>query len=135
MSERDTQHTKPDIMYQINDPRFTPGTKSNAILQESLESAKKYEARVEAAKANAPDIQAVKAEPVEWVEFEGTMVLRSGESRFVAVPHSGRKNSAKWHIINLDDRSDVWCTVTKKEVRTWLSGVAANEIKDKIYSK
>lgn len=56
----------------------------------------------------------------EWTLFDGINVFRIKDSRFVAVPNSGRKNSRDWCIINLDDRSDVYAYLKKSEVEKWL---------------
>lgn len=56
----------------------------------------------------------------EWTEVEGVRVLRVKGSNFVGVPVSGR-NDARWfEIIDLDDRSDIVCQVSNKEVYAWL---------------
>lgn len=56
----------------------------------------------------------------EWTEVEGIQVLRVEGSKFVGVPITGRKNSRKFDIINLDDRSNIVCQLNSNEVRGWL---------------
>jgi len=42
------------------------------------------------------------------------------DSKFVAVPVSGRRNSRYFEVINLEDRSDVVAQLKKTEVYKWL---------------
>ncbi len=56
----------------------------------------------------------------EWTEVEGVQVLRVDGSNFVGVPINGRKDTRKFTIINLDDRSDIVCQLNGSEVRGWL---------------
>lgn len=55
----------------------------------------------------------------DWTDVEGVLVLRAGESRYVAVPKNGKKTAANFEIVDLDARELV--TVLKKdEVYSWL---------------
>lgn len=56
----------------------------------------------------------------EWVEIEGVMALRIEDSKYIALPASGRKNSANFVIVDLTDRADYICQLTKKEVHAYL---------------
>ena len=62
----------------------------------------------------------------EWVNIEGVEVLQSPGSSFVAVPCSGRKNSRRFDIIDLNDRTDIVCQLTSKEVYGWLAKKACD---------
>jgi len=68
----------------------------------------------------ASNYQAILEFQPEWVLVEGVKVLRVKENKFVAVPHTNRKNSRLFDIINLEDRKGVVCCLTSKEVRSWL---------------
>lgn len=59
------------------------------------------------------------AKSAEWVKFEGVTVLRVEDSKFVAVPTTGRKNSRKFDIINIETREFI-CQVSKSKVHGWL---------------
>jgi hypothetical protein len=56
----------------------------------------------------------------EWTEVEGIKVLRVADSNYVGVPVTGRRNSKWFEIIDLNDRSDIICQVTNREIHTWL---------------
>lgn len=56
----------------------------------------------------------------EWVEVEGIQALRVEDSNYAGVPITGRQNSKWFEVINLDNRSDIVCQVTNKEIYTWL---------------
>lgn len=56
----------------------------------------------------------------EWVEVEGIQVLWVGDSNYTGVPVSGCRNSKWFQIVNLNDRSDIVCQLSNKEVRNWL---------------
>ena len=68
-------------------------------------------------------LAAVYANQAEWVKFEGVLVLRVKDSNFVAVPTNGKKNSAKFDIINVETR-ELGCQLKKSEVYGWLCKVA-----------
>jgi hypothetical protein len=68
----------------------------------------------------------VAAEP-QWVTVEGVNVLQSPGSHFLAVPVSGKKTSRHWHVIDLNDRTDIYCQLTRKEVYGWLAKAAIAE--------
>lgn len=55
-----------------------------------------------------------------WTEFEGIEVLRVKSSNYIAVPCTERRNSAIFLVIDIEDRSDIVCQLTKKEVCGWL---------------
>lgn len=56
----------------------------------------------------------------EWTKVEGVQVLQVEGSDFVGVPVSGRKDARRFSIINLNDRTDIVCQVSGKEVYAWL---------------
>lgn len=56
----------------------------------------------------------------EWAEIEGVQVLRVEGSNYVGVPVNGRRNSHWFQIIDLNDRSDIVCQLSSKEIYTWL---------------
>ncbi len=56
----------------------------------------------------------------EWTEVEGVRVLRVKGSNFVGVPVSGRKDARWFEIIDLNDRMDIICHVSSKEIYLWL---------------
>lgn len=62
----------------------------------------------------------------DWTEVEGIKVLRSGHSRFVAVPRNGRNNAAHFDVIDTVAKEHV-TTLARDEVRNWLWRAAENE--------
>ncbi len=88
-----------------------------------LEAAKEHDALL-AEMYKIGSIKAAKAfegkQLAEWVEVEGIQVLRVADSNYVGVPVTGRRNSKRFDIIDLNDRSDIVCQVKKEEVYTWL---------------
>ena len=68
-------------------------------------------------------LKAVEDNQAVWVDFEGVLVLRVKDSNFVAVPKNGKKNSAKFDIINIQTR-ELGCQLKKSEVYGWLCKVA-----------
>ncbi len=56
----------------------------------------------------------------EWTEVEGVKALQVEGSNFIAVPVTGRQNSQWFEVIDLNDRSDIVCQLSSKEVYTWL---------------
>ena len=55
-----------------------------------------------------------------WQEVLGGMVLRIGDSDFIAAPCTeGRKNSAKFDIINFA-KGEYICQLNRSEVNGWL---------------
>lgn len=59
----------------------------------------------------------------QWVEIEGVKVLRVANSKFVAAPTSGKKNSRKFDIINIKTQELV-CQIWKGQVHNWLMRMA-----------
>jgi hypothetical protein len=61
----------------------------------------------------------------DWTRVEGVLVLRSGDSNFVAVPTSGADSVAKaersrtFDVISLEPREPV-VQLLRSEVRNWL---------------
>jgi hypothetical protein len=108
-------------MFTINDPRFTDPSKK-AQLEADLKRIAAYLERTEAFQESLR----AQAPKVEWQDFEGTEVLRKGaDGRFLAVPANGRKSCRTYAIIDTQDRSDIFCQVSKAEVYNWLA--TANE--------
>lgn len=75
---------------------------------------------------------AIEAGQPQWQEYEGVDVLRIGESPFLAVPASGRKNAARFDIIDIRDRTDIVAQLDKGAVNDWLyrSQLALEEDED-----
>ena len=67
----------------------------------------------------------VMANQPEWATVKGVMVLRVKDRPFVGVPHSGRKNSRVFHIIDIDKGKEV-CQLQRAEVNGWLCREALN---------
>ena len=65
-------------------------------------------------------LNSVLSNQAEWASFEDVDVLRVGNSDFIAVPATGRKNAANFIVININDRSEAVCQLKKNEVRGWL---------------
>lgn len=85
-----------------------------------LEATKKWlelEARLH--REGVARAEKVKIVFAEWVDFEGVTVLRIESDKHVAAPVSGRKNSRKFDIINVETREFV-CQVSKERVHEWL---------------
>jgi hypothetical protein len=57
----------------------------------------------------------VMANQPEWTTIKDVMVLRVKDRPFVAVPHSGRKNSRVFHIIDIEKGKEV-CQLQRQEV-------------------
>ena len=68
-------------------------------------------------------LKAVEDNQAVWVDFEGVLVLRVKDSIFVAVPTNGKKNSAKFDIINIQTR-ELGCQLKNSEVYGWLCKVS-----------
>lgn len=87
-----------------------------------LEATKKWQA-IEAENHKAGTARMEKAlqdiKSADWTEIDGVAVLRIEDSKFVAVPVTGQKNSRKFDIINVGTREFV-CQVGKDKVRSWL---------------
>jgi len=73
----------------------------------------------EAASSAAFAAAVAKVPMADWTAVDGVLVLRSGASRFVAVPRNGKKSAAKFEIIDLDAKELV-TVLTKHEVGGWL---------------
>ncbi len=58
-------------------------------------------------------------EQAKWVKVKNVEVLRIGDSKYVAVPNSGKKNSARFDIIDID-KGELIVQLKKKEVQEWL---------------
>lgn len=84
--------------------------------------ASKFDANLEGRKRSSLAYnELVKKFPLaEWVMFDGFLVLRCGSSKYIAVPASGKRNAARFNVINIKDLSDYVAFLTKKEVRPWL---------------
>lgn len=89
----------------------------------NLEVAKRH-SRLLAEMHKTGSIKAAKAfenkQLAEWTEVEGYQVLRVGDSNYIGVPVNGRRNSKWFQVIDLNDRSDIVCQLSNKEVYTWL---------------
>ena len=79
-----------------------------------------------AADAHRRHLELIKVVPyADWTEIDGVLVLRSGDSNFVAVPTNGASTKAKgeqssrFDVISLEPREFV-VQLKNKEVRTWL---------------
>jgi len=62
----------------------------------------------------------------KWTKVDGVLVLRSGKSRYVGVPVSGKKNSRKFDIIDLTKR-ELMAQLDSKDVVSWLFSAWKNE--------
>ncbi|WP_156915980.1 hypothetical protein [Desulfatirhabdium butyrativorans] len=65
-----------------------------------------------------------------WTTENGILVLRSGNSRYVAVPKTGKKNSARFDLIDLQS-GQFLSILGKNEVADWLWRSAQTEFEDK----
>lgn len=61
----------------------------------------------------------VLANQATWQKVEGVEVLRVKDSPIVAVPTNGRRNSARFQVIDLVSREEL-CQLLSSEVRGWL---------------
>ena len=64
-------------------------------------------------------LERIASRQASWQEVEGVEVMRINNERFVAVPVSGRKNSASFEVIDMNDRSEVVCVLKRAEVQSW----------------
>ena len=62
----------------------------------------------------------------DWTIFDNVLVLRAGQSRFVACPHNGKKSAANFDVIDIVAKEPV-TTLSKTEVYTWLWKASQNE--------
>jgi hypothetical protein len=62
----------------------------------------------------------------DWTVFDNVLVLRAGQSRFVACPRNGKKSAANFDVIDIVAREPV-VMLSKKEVYTWLWKASQNE--------
>jgi hypothetical protein len=62
----------------------------------------------------------------DWVMFDNVLVLRAGQSRFVACPRNGKKSAANFDVIDVVARESVGM-LSKKDVRAWLWKASQNE--------
>lgn len=62
----------------------------------------------------------------DWTMFEEVLVLRAGNSRFVAVPLNGKKSSPSFDVIDVTNRKLI-VRLLKSEVRNWLWRASQNE--------
>ncbi len=56
----------------------------------------------------------------KWTKVESIQVLQVEGSNYVGVPISGYRNSKRFNVIDLNDRSDIVCQLSSKEIYTWL---------------
>lgn len=63
----------------------------------------------------------ITANTAVWQTVEGVEVLRVHDSNYVAAPVTGKKSSARFEVIDLNDRTEAVCQLTKKEVYGWLT--------------
>jgi len=63
----------------------------------------------------------------DWIMFDNVLVLRAGQSRFVACPRNGRKSAANFDIIDTVAKEHV-TTLGKEHVRSWLWRASQSEI-------
>ena len=59
----------------------------------------------------------------EWTQVDGVDVLRIEDSKFVAVPTTGRKTARKFDIIDIE-ANEYMCQMSKSEVYKWLQNAA-----------
>lgn len=63
----------------------------------------------------------------DWTTVDGVLVLRAGNSKFVAAPRNGKKTAATFEVVDLEARELV--TVLKKdEVYSWLWRASQAEV-------
>jgi hypothetical protein len=91
-----------------------------------LEAAKRHQAMLaalrragEAVSSAAFEKLAARYPPPDWTELSGVLVLRSGSSRFVGVPRTGRKTAATFDVIDIEGQKAVG-VLRKDEIRAWL---------------
>ena len=61
----------------------------------------------------------VMSNQAEWTSYEGVDVLRIRDDEMVAVPATGRKNSSRFVVINVNTKEEI-CYLLKKEVYGWM---------------
>lgn len=117
-------------MYRIDDPRFTPGTPEYDKYQKDMKATGEYLKKVydRQAKRDAEFMsRPVRPLAPEWTKVDGVEVLRIKDSKYVAIPNNGRRNSANFSILDLTDRSDYVAVLRKTEVNKWLISAYKNE--------
>lgn len=66
---------------------------------------------------------------VAWEDVSGVQVLRADGNQYLGVPCSGRKDSRRFDIIDIDD-SEYLCQLSREETYLWLCTMARDAIKD-----
>lgn len=59
----------------------------------------------------------------QWTKLEGNNILKVKGSKIAALPVTGKKNSAKFIIFNINTRKEI-TYLKKSEVYSWLTRVA-----------
>jgi hypothetical protein len=62
----------------------------------------------------------------DWVMFNNVLVLRAGDSRFVACPRNGKKSASNFDIIDTIALEAI-TTLPKRDVYEWLWKASQNE--------
>ena len=62
----------------------------------------------------------------DWTIVDNVLVLRAGQSRFVACPSNGKKSAANFDVVDIVNLIPV-ANLKKDEVRTWLWRASQNE--------
>jgi hypothetical protein len=62
----------------------------------------------------------------DWVMFDNVLVLRAGQSRFVACPRNSKKSASNFDVIDVVAREPV-TTLHKTKVYSWLWKASQNE--------
>lgn len=68
----------------------------------------------------------VKFPLADWTIFDNVLVLRAGQSRFVACPRNGKKSAANFDVVDIVNRIPI-ANLKKDEVRGWLWRASQNE--------
>jgi len=68
---------------------------------------------------NPKYIEFIESNSAQWVNVQGVDVLRVHDHKYVGSPATGRKNSARFDIIDID-KGEYITQLTKKEVFGWL---------------
>jgi hypothetical protein len=67
-----------------------------------------------------PDyVKFIESNSAQWVKVQGVSVLRVHSQKYVGSPCSGRKNSARFDIVDIE-KGEIVTQLTKKEVFGWL---------------
>lgn len=112
------------------DEMFTEAVRDNQNVD--LEAAKRWKEKERKSHETGRKLSAANYEKMmkaglkaaEWTKVKGIDVLRIGNEPYIAIPVTGKKNAAKFDILDMRKKGEkmYMCQLKKKEVGSWLGG-------------